>query len=413
MEITRARYRYDKAGKRPRRFRRVALGLVVLVMVVASGGYGFLALSSPVPALAAERVSTEVRETELSASIEWPAVGQAAIGSLDDGLLAATEHQEQQPIASLTKVITALAVLEKSPLLPGDTGPSFTVDQADVDSYRSYITRYGTVMGVNYGQRISQRDALVGLMLPSANNMADSLVRWVFGTESMYLTFANDMLQRYGLVDTVVADASGFHPGSRSTPADLIRLGQLALQNPVLSEIVSLKEHDIPGTGLVRNTNFLLYDDAVGIKTGNTDEAGNCLLFAVAYGPEKEQRLIGVVLGQRDRQTTAIASRALRDSALKNFGLVEVLPAGAVVGTISSAWGAKTAVSTAEPLQVYGWKGKPYEVEVAMADIEIPLLESQVVGRAAVVGREDAEVRLVTDAPLEGPGAIWRLMNYL
>lgn len=414
MEIIRARYRYGQAKKRPRRPKRLLLWLMTAVLLLAGSGYGVLAFSKPIPAVAAESIVIEMPAPAAVTDIAWPTVGQAAIGSLEDGVLAVSPAAEsRRPIASITKVITALAVVEKQPLEAGQSGPVYTISQADINSYHRYVSVGGSVMPVNFGQQITLKDALAGMMLPSGNNMADSLVAWVFGSMEAYLTYANDMLSRYGLENTVVADASGFHAGSQSTPSDLIRLGQRLLRHPVLSEIVATRQMVIPGTGEVRNTNLLLADeDAVGIKTGTTDEAGNCLLFAVKHGPDKAHTMIGVVMGQRGYGSLFSAVRSLRDSALKSFRQVEVLPAGTVVGRLTADWGQQTDVIVVHPLRTYGWAGKAYEAEILFEQTEAPVLESQIVGRAQVAGDANEQVQLVARTALVRPSRLWRLANY-
>lgn len=346
--------------------------------------------------------------------LAWPTVGQAAIGSVEDGVLAVSHPDAtKRPIASITKVITALAVVEKQPLTVDEVGPTFTIGPTDIASYHRYVSVGGSVMPVNYGQNITLRDALAGMLLPSGNNMADSLAIWLFGSMEAYLEYANNMLSRYGLTDTVVADASGFSAGSQSTPADLIRLGQRLLKNPVLAEIVATKQLVIPGSGEIRNTNMLLMDeDAVGIKTGTTDEAGNCLLFAVKHGPNKAHTLIGAVVGQRGYAALFSSVRDLRDSALQSFKQIEVLPAGTVVGKLRAEWGQETDVIVVHPLETYGWVGKKYQAEVILESAEAPVLESQIVGLAQVTDKQTDQVQIVTRTALERPSRFWQLANY-
>lgn len=412
MEIERVRYRYNQRPQR-RFSRRIVPGLIAVMFAAIVSGYATLALTKPVPAVAAESVEIESVSNGPLAEITWPAEGQAAVGSMADGVLMTSPGEQQKPMASITKLVTALAVLDKLALEPGQSGPTFTVMQQDIDYYHAYVSKFGSVMPVNLGQTITERDALTGMLLPSANNIADSLVRWVFGSNADYINYANNMLERYGLEQTVVNDASGFSPGSKSSPSDLIKLGQIVLRQPVLEQIVSMQSADIPGSGPVKNTNMLLGDpEAVGIKTGNTDEAGSCLLFAYRFGPENQHIFIGSVMGQPNYYGMFSTARSLKDSALEQFSMIEVLPAGTVVGRLNSAWGKSAEVVTSEPIKTFGWPGKSYPVEVVIDQSDLPVLNNQVVGRVTLVSNPEVAVSAITQSPLSGPGTIWRLANY-
>ncbi len=412
MEVTRARYQHGRVQKQPNPKRRAGLA-VVLACLVALFGYGTLAHNKPVQALGAETTVLQTVQSSIP-EIAWPAKGQAALGDADSGVLARyAESEKQQPIASITKVITALVVLDKQPLAIREQGPVYTVAQADIDSYHAYVARLGSVMPVNSGQQLSAYQALQGLMLPSANNMADSLVRWTFGSMDAYLIAANQFLARHNLNQTIVDDASGFSPGSKSTPSDLIKIGQLALAHPVLSEIIQTREAVIPGTGTIRNSNFLLADDgAVGIKTGTTDEAGYCLLFAVKHGPEASRSLIGVVLGQSSWRELQAEVRSLRDQALDLYSYIEIMPAGTTVGRYKTGWGQVSEAVTLDSLLLYTWTGGNQAVDTYLEPIETPLQAGTVVGTAWAESDKNVQTKVVLSQPLSAPNLFWKLRNY-
>lgn len=385
--------------------------LLAIFLVALFVAYSGLALTKALPVAKVE-ASDIAPKVSTVGELAWPATGQAAIGTLSDGFLVSKSTEERRPIASITKVVTALAVLDKLPLQNGQSGPTFTIEQVDIDIYRAYVAKYGSVMPVNFGQKISELDALYGMMLPSGNNIADGLANWVFGGMEEYLIYANDMLERYELDNTVVADASGFSPGSQSTPSDLIKLGQLALGHPVLSQIVSTRTHNVPGSGPLNNTNFLLSTDenVVGIKTGNTDEAGSCLLFAYRFGQNNEEVFIGVLMNQPRYYGMFSSAQALKESAMPYFKTMEVLPAGAVVGSVATSWGKSSDIVTVEPLKVFGWAGHNYEPQVVLDEVEAPIIQGQVLGRAYVEGND--ETKVVAKDAVGGPGIFWRMSNF-
>lgn len=393
--------------------RRLAYLLAALLLLMSTA-YGVLAYRKPVGALSGSVMTVDTPSAS-SVHINWPRSGQSAVGGLDEGVLAvSSESQAQQPIASITKVITALVVLDKQPIAVGEQGPSYVIGQSDIESYHAYVAVLGSVMPVSNGQSLTLYQALQGLMLRSGNNIADSLARWVFGSMDSYVTAANQYLVQHGLDKTVVGDASGFSPASMSTPTDLIRLGQLALQNPILEEIVNQRQADIPGSGIIQNTNFLLRgsEDAIGIKTGTTDEAGYCLLFAIKHGPQKDDVLLGAVLGQRSWSELYAQVESIRDQALENYKQLEIAPAGTIVGEYRTPWGGVSQVVTLDPVSVYAWAGTEHRLNVVLNAIDVPEPTGVVTGVATLERDEGAQTKVILRQSVEPPGLLWRLRNY-
>ncbi|MGF7121829.1 D-alanyl-D-alanine carboxypeptidase family protein [Rhodococcus sp. BE178] len=211
----------------------------------------------------------------------------------------ANPKQRPQPTASTAKIITALTVLGKEPLAPGQDGPVLTMTEADAELYRSYAAREGSVVVVGQGQELTQREILEGMLLPSANNLADTLATWAFGSLADYRTAATDLVRSLGMTATTVgSDASGFSPSTTSTAHDLTLLAAAAMRHPVIAEIVARPDAVISGVGVVRNTNWLLgRQGVVGLKTGTTDEAGGVFLFAATVGAPG-RLVVGAVQGE-------------------------------------------------------------------------------------------------------------------
>jgi D-alanyl-D-alanine carboxypeptidase (penicillin-binding protein 5/6) len=95
------------------------------------------------------------------------------------------------------------------------------------------------VVKVAAGEQISEYQALQAMLLPSANNMADSLARWAFGSPADYVTYANGIIKKMGLSHTVVGNTNGFDDTTTSTADDLVMIGLQAMRNPVIADIVS------------------------------------------------------------------------------------------------------------------------------------------------------------------------------
>ncbi len=234
----------------------------------------------------------------------------------------------------MTKVITALAVMEKQPFEIGQAGQTYTITAEDIASMSAYMAEDGLVLPLLIGMELTQYQAMQRMLIASDNNIADILVERIFGSKEAYVSYAQDMLQRMGLNQTVVADASGFSPDTASTPSDLVAIGIAALKNPVIAEIVAQSQAQLPVIGTIQNTNELLgADGVIGIKTGTTNEAGYCLLFAARYaaGDGQKVTIVGVIMGDTDHTSLFSDSRELIASAKQGFGLVEAQPAGNVV----------------------------------------------------------------------------------
>jgi D-alanyl-D-alanine carboxypeptidase (penicillin-binding protein 5/6) len=243
-------------------------------------------------------------QAKIDLPLRWPDYGQAAYGAPDKDILAVSDDSAQPvPVASLAKVITALAILKKKPLQPGQQGPMITITEADEQSYRDYLAKNGTVVPVKIGEQISEYQALEAMLLPSGNNIADSLARWAFGSVDDYNIYANDMLKNLDISNTIVADASGYSPLTKSTAADMVQLGILYIRDPVLLEIASQTETNIPFAGIIQNYNSTINGDGIlGLKIGYTDEAGRSFLVADIRGSDNKEVSVVAVIGADNLQ---------------------------------------------------------------------------------------------------------------
>ncbi|WEO79219.1 D-alanyl-D-alanine carboxypeptidase [Cryobacterium sp. SO2] len=389
--------------------RRIAFfgALAVLITAIAYLTSTGLAPVSATAAALAEPAAL----TQPAVSPAWPAGGAGAIGAVGyDGVLGASGDQDSVPIASITKMVTSLVILQAKPLTGDDQGPIITFTDKDVDFYYDAIAENGSVAPVVSGMELSQREAFETMLLPSANNYSVSLAVWAFGSVDAYLTAAADFLTTNGLTGTTVADTSGISAQSVSSPADLVAIGKLVMANPVLASIVAMPSADIPTVGTVTNTNKLLGIDGVdGIKTGTTDEAGACLLFAVDVPVgDSTVTLVGVVLGGNTHPELNQSILALIDSVAPGFRQVVLVEEGTPFGTYTTPWGqsGQAVAETTETAVV--WSDTPISTAV---DIDKLALgdEGDPVGSVDVtVGTQTVTVPLVLDATLTDPGPFWR-----
>jgi serine-type D-Ala-D-Ala carboxypeptidase (penicillin-binding protein 5/6) len=196
---------------------------------------------------------------------------------------------ERMPIASLTKLMTALLVAQR------------TTDRERVLITRDALHYSGSGVGLlPKGRRVTVRALLYGLLLPSGNDAAIALADHVAHTRRRFVAMMNARARSLGLRCTHFASPDGLEPGNRSCPADLAALARAVMSYPRIAHVVrqarAVVRFPIKGGKLyLYNTNPLLrmgYPGTIGLKTGDTDEAGHCLIALVQRGP----LTVGVVL---------------------------------------------------------------------------------------------------------------------
>ncbi|MGH2718766.1 MAG: D-alanyl-D-alanine carboxypeptidase family protein, partial [Actinomycetota bacterium] len=264
-------------------WQRWLIAFVVISLLVVVGDAGFAYAHRPWPKPYAVRTIAAFRQD--GTPLAWPATGAAAIGAVGEGVLAITGTDTPRPMASTAKLITALTVLEAAPLSPGQAGPTLTVTAADAGYFGQYLVLNGSEVPLDPGEQINEYQALQALLIPSADDVADAMATWFYGSMPRYLAAANLLVQQLGMTETVVAgDASWFLASTVSTPADEVLLGQAALANPVIASISSQKSMTLPGGRKENSTDLLLGVDGItGIKTGNTDQAGGVFVFTAKH----------------------------------------------------------------------------------------------------------------------------------
>lgn len=263
------------------------------------------------------------------------------------------------PTASTAKMITALAVLTKHPIASGSSGKVLTLDATDVGYFEDHYVKDGSVVRVALGEKISQYDALVAMMLPSGNNMSESLARWAFGSQEAYIKYANEMVKQLGANQTTVADASGFSAETKSTAPDMLKIALAAMKNRVFAEIVAKPTAEVPVAGKVNNVNWLLGEEGVvGIKTGSTDAAGGCFVFAANRQIEGQSiQVLGAILGAPTRNQAINDSKTIIRSMEESFQKVTPLVVGQKVGTYTSETGEKIDIEVKNEASMITWKG--------------------------------------------------------
>ncbi|MGD9695438.1 MAG: D-alanyl-D-alanine carboxypeptidase family protein [Thermoleophilia bacterium] len=302
---TRPRPRRGTAALYRRRRRRALIGAIIALLLAAAafapplhllddGGRG-----SP-PDLSGSGAPRDDADSAYLSTDGWPLQGQGAY-VIGDGRPAVSPHQRPVPIASVAKVMTAYLVLKHHPLRAGESGPLFTVTQDDVEDTEARLRGGQSVVPVSAGEQLTERDALMAILLPSANNVAVLVARQVSGSVPAFVEEMNRTARELGMSQTTYTDPSGYDDGTVSTALDQLRLARVVAEDETLAAMMATRTHWLPVAGEVTNTNALLgHDGFVGMKTGSHQAAGGCLMFRVVWPTGGgDVTLIGVVLGQR------------------------------------------------------------------------------------------------------------------
>ena len=244
--------------------------------------------------------------------------------------------------ASLTKVMTALVVLENA-----DLDEEVTIEESDFDE----VTPESSVAGLKAGETLTVRDLLACLLIPSGNDASYVLARYVGdGDWHTFVDMMNKRAAELGCEGTHFVNPCGLHEDDHYTTArDLATIFEEALTHPEFEEIAGSESWDLPATSQnparkLESTDHLLDPDGpvymgdtiVASKTGSTYEGGRCL---ITLAQRDGRSLVGVVLGapwEMDAEGVTANFYDMRSLIEWGFGAWrtgEVVSAGDVVGT--------------------------------------------------------------------------------
>ena len=224
----------------------------------------------------------------------YPWIASAYLVKRDGVVLWAGQPQARLQPASLAKLMTALLALERGKL------------DEPVTVGRGVLQATGTRIGLKPGEKLSARDLLAATVVRSANDACRALAEYLGGSTRKFVETMNGRAAALGLADTRFADPCGHdRAGQYSSAADLAVLAEQVMKHGEYMrlarlEIISLKTLDGGRSFTLRNTNALLgrYPGAIGLKTGHTEGAGNCL---VALAERDGVRVLAVLLNAPNR----------------------------------------------------------------------------------------------------------------
>lgn len=306
----------------------LAWPLVLLFSLLAlTGTLAHMAAAGPIFAPAAQplRANADAETVFLGTP---PSIAAAAAYVQDGGsgaTLFARRADDERAMASCTKIMTALVAVRHGTL---DAVVGAGQDAA------ALVNPDNSYMGLSAGERLTLRDLLYGLLLPSGNDAAVAIADAVGGSQAGFVAMMNQQAQDLALTHTHFANPHGLDARGHYTSArDLAVLSAVALRDPTIAQVASTLHYIIPRTAThkgyyLTNFNSLLpgarsaYAGAIGLKPGNTGDAGWCEAFAAR---RDGHLIVGVVLGDPTWSQRNDDMHALLDWGFAQLG---VPPAG-------------------------------------------------------------------------------------
>ncbi|MGN0799427.1 MAG: D-alanyl-D-alanine carboxypeptidase family protein [Christensenellales bacterium] len=268
-------------------------------------------------------------------TVEISAGGVMLMDARTHKVLYAKNAHEKLPMASTTKIMTAILAIETGKLDALVTVPK-----------EAYGVE-GSSMYLRLGEKISLRDLVYGLMLVSGNDAAVAIAINVGGSIAGFAALMNEKAKELGAHNTHFVTPNGLHDAEHYTTAyDLALIASYAMQNETFREIVGTTYYrTVTGeiTRTVKNKNKILweYEGGNGVKTGYTMAAGKCLVFSAERNGVE---LVGVVLNCPDMFP---AAKRLLDYGFETYKPEKLVAAGDVIARIRINGGRKNALAVA------------------------------------------------------------------
>ena len=410
------------AGRRQRRRRRRRrVGIAVVMVIVVIAALVVVQLRRPLPPTAVHTTLTSRLVVPGQApTLPWPSTGYGAVAIPSLGYAAQSGPEVSVPVASLTKMMVAVVILQDHPLAQGVDGPSVTITAQDVAEDSSDVSTDQSTVPVTVGEVLTERQLLEGLLIRSANNMAFTLARWDAGSTPAFVAKMNAGANRLGMTQTHYVDVSGYDPGSVSTPADSVKVAAQGLADPTFAAIVAMPTVTLPVVGQVPNiVSQVGTNGIVGVKSGFTSAAGPCLVLATNRTVDgRTVQAIAAVTNQPATTTNTFGAAGLADEGLMQAALTAVAEtpvaaSGHAVGTVGASWGGSShevPVETAQAASVLAVPGQALTIAVTGHSVATGTTTGTVVGHVVyTLGPQRQVVPLQPSERVPTPSLWWRL----
>ncbi len=246
-----------------------------------------------------------------SLGIKISAASAMVVDKRTNSILWQKNPEEARPIASITKLMTALVFLDNNPGWQTEV----TIQESD--------SREGGRVRVYNGEKMYVKDLFNASLVASSNNSTMALARSTGLTEEGFVEAMNQKAQELGMSDSIFFEPTGLDPANVSTAFDIIKLAQTALSQPDIAAATKQKEYkfsiiNAPRNYTLKNTDRLLnsYLNVVSGKTGFLDEAGYCLVSNI---DNNGHEVLVVVLGSETEDSRFQEVKALSQWSFDNY----------------------------------------------------------------------------------------------
>ena len=349
-------------------------------------------------AAAADNVGTPASDLVAAPSVPPPAIAAKAyllVDVLSGQTLAAQDADAPREPASLTKLMTAylaFRALKDQELLPSQ------MVNVSTKAWRAE----GSRMFIEPQKAVSVDELLHGMIVQSGNDAAIALAETLAGSEEAFVERMNKEATRLGMKNTRFATATGLPaPQQVSTANDLALLAAAVIRDfPEYYPLYSIKEYRYNNI-TQPNRNRLLWSDPYvdGMKTGNTDAAGYCLIASAKRGP---RRLLAVVLGAGSDAARAIEAQKLLNYGFQYYDTVQMYQNGQTINTLRVWKGVAESVAAGFVADRYLTlpKGQAQKLKLTMETLE-PLVAPVTRGQRVGVVRVTLDGKPVGEYPLQ------------
>lgn len=320
------------------------------------------------------------------------------------------DSHTKRPIASVTKIMTMLLVMEAL------EQKKISLDDV-VTASEHACSMGGTQVYLAVGEEFTVHDLLKAVAVHSANDASVALAEHVAGSEGVFVTMMNQKAKELGMENTNFLDCSGLtDEGHYSTAHDIALMAwELSVKHPLIFEYTTIR-HDTfrNGTFDLDNTNHLIgkYRGITGLKTGKTDAAGFCL---AATASRDGLDLISVVLGSETNNIRFSESEKILDYGFSNFEVMQINRKGETAGNVDIRKGMKVSVSVAYEdneaiLLKRGQKDKIKEELRLPEYMDAPVTAGDKGGEVMLILDNEAVGRIPLVATDDVPRATWLKM---
>ena len=319
-------------------------------------------------------------------------------------VLAAHDERERLPMASITKLMTALVAVERASL-----------DDVATISQRTASVGESTI-NLSPGERVTLRDLIRAALIQSANDAANAIAAFVGkGSVGRFVELMNDRARQLGLSDTHFANPDGLDaPNHVSSARDVTKLARVAMNKPFIRETVRLVSATAAGRQL-HTWNDLLstFPNLIGVKTGHTNGAGWSQVAAARGGGVT---IYATILGGETREGRNADLTELLAWGLSRYRTVWAVNGGRTYASVRTAYGrAPVRLVAARPsLRVIHVERPLLERVVVPVEVELPVRKGQRLGQVQVLdrGKVLASSPLVAATAVAKPGAVGRVRFY-